>query len=221
MKRKAIPKRVRFEVLKRDKFTCQYCGAQAPEVVLNVDHITPVSKGGTNDISNLITSCFDCNSGKSDIELSDDTAIMKQKAQLDMLQERREQLEMMREWQLELTDETLTEASIVNDIIKKISGMSLTEVGKKSVNKLIKKFGFDTVCDSVRIAFNTYNSPETALAKVGGICWCKTHTTCYNCALFEGRAANGELECPACKNGVRLFSVKEAETCELFTEKSE
>lgn len=220
MKRKAIPKKVRFEVLKRDKFTCQYCGAQAPDVVLNIDHIKPISKGGTNEISNLITSCFDCNSGKSDIELSDDTAIKKQKAQLDMLQERREQLEMMREWQLELTDESLTEATIVDDIIKKISGVHLTESGKKSINKLVRKFGFDVVCDSVRIAFNTYSNPETALSKVGGICWCRTHTTCYDCALFEGREPNGKLKCPANEDGDWIVSVKEAETCELFEEKS-
>ncbi len=53
-KRKAISKKVRFEVFKRDSFTCQYCGAKAPDVVLNCDHIEPVSKGGTNKLLNLI-----------------------------------------------------------------------------------------------------------------------------------------------------------------------
>ena len=62
MARKAIPKSVRFEVFKRDKFTCQYCGASAPDVILEIDHIRPVSKGGTNDILNLVTACRDCNS---------------------------------------------------------------------------------------------------------------------------------------------------------------
>ena len=64
-KRKNLSKSVRFEVFKRDSFTCQYCGKSAPDVVLEVDHIIPVSKGGDNDISNLITSCFECNRGKS------------------------------------------------------------------------------------------------------------------------------------------------------------
>ena len=63
-KRKNVSNKTRFEVFKRDNFTCQYCGKSAPEVVLNVDHIEPVSKGGSNDISNLITSCFECNNGK-------------------------------------------------------------------------------------------------------------------------------------------------------------
>mgnify|MGYP003405974009 CR=1 FL=1 len=51
-KRKTISKKIRFEVFKRDNFTCQYCGRMAPDVVLEVDHINPVSKGGDNDISN-------------------------------------------------------------------------------------------------------------------------------------------------------------------------
>ena len=46
MERKSISKKIRFEVYKRDKFTCQYCGRKATDVILNVDHIEPISKGG-------------------------------------------------------------------------------------------------------------------------------------------------------------------------------
>lgn len=56
---------LRFEVFQRDKHTCQYCGRQAPEVELQVDHLIPVARGGTDDFDNLITSCRECNSGKS------------------------------------------------------------------------------------------------------------------------------------------------------------
>ncbi|MFU3348324.1 HNH endonuclease [Pseudomonas aeruginosa] len=69
--RESIRKSVRFEVFKRDNFTCQYCGAKAPDVVLHVDHINPVSKGGDNEIINLVTACLPCNLGKSDRLLSD------------------------------------------------------------------------------------------------------------------------------------------------------
>ena len=69
--RRPLSKRIRFEVFKRDDFTCQYCGKQPPETVLHVDHIHPVSKGGSDGIDNLITSCADCNLGKSDKELGD------------------------------------------------------------------------------------------------------------------------------------------------------
>lgn len=63
-----ISKRVRFEVLRRDKFNCMYCGRIAPYVVLHVDHVVPVALGGTDDPSNLVAACADCNSGKASIQ---------------------------------------------------------------------------------------------------------------------------------------------------------
>lgn len=61
----AISKKKRFEVFKRDFFTCQYCGATPPSVILQVDHINPVKSGGGNSMDNLITACQPCNLGKS------------------------------------------------------------------------------------------------------------------------------------------------------------
>jgi len=51
----------RFDILKRDNFTCRYCGRRAPEVKLHVDHKIPLSKGGRDIKSNYITCCEDCN----------------------------------------------------------------------------------------------------------------------------------------------------------------
>lgn len=59
-----ISNALRFEILVRDRYTCQYCGAKAPDVQLEIDHKIPVSRGGKNTIENLITSCWDCNNGK-------------------------------------------------------------------------------------------------------------------------------------------------------------
>lgn len=67
--RESLSKKLRFEIFKRDGFTCQYCGRTPPNVILEVDHITPVVNGGTNDEMNLITACFDCNRGKGKREL--------------------------------------------------------------------------------------------------------------------------------------------------------
>src|SRR5574344_570940 len=103
MTRQSIKKSVRFEVFKRDSFTCQYCGKTAPDVVLHVDHIKPVSKGGENDLLNLITSCADCNLGKGARELSDDSIVAKQREQLEELAERHQQLQMMIEWREGMT----------------------------------------------------------------------------------------------------------------------
>lgn len=68
-KRKAIGKRLRFSIFARDNFTCRYCGRQSDSVELHVDHLIPVCQGGTNDESNLVTSCVPCNQGKAGIPL--------------------------------------------------------------------------------------------------------------------------------------------------------
>ncbi len=69
--RQTIPLNVRWAVLKRDKYKCAKCGRSPSsnhKVELEVDHIIPVAKGGTNDIENLQTLCKDCNRGKKDKE---------------------------------------------------------------------------------------------------------------------------------------------------------
>lgn len=73
-KRIHLSKGVRHEVFKRDNYTCQECGAKlgdikpnGEKVKLEVDHIYPVSKGGTNDMNNLQTLCWECNRNKSDV----------------------------------------------------------------------------------------------------------------------------------------------------------
>lgn len=63
--------RTRFEVFKRDDFTCQYCGRKSPAVVLEVDHIVPRREGGADDVVNLRTSCWECNHGKADKPLNE------------------------------------------------------------------------------------------------------------------------------------------------------
>lgn len=63
-KRQGIRKKDRFAIMERDGFKCQYCGAGADSAQLVIDHIVPVAEGGSDIIENLITACFDCNSGK-------------------------------------------------------------------------------------------------------------------------------------------------------------
>ena len=60
----SISKRLRFEILNRDAFTCRYCGRKAPDVALEVDHVYPRSKGGGDHPDNLVTACYACNRGK-------------------------------------------------------------------------------------------------------------------------------------------------------------
>lgn len=63
---------LRFKVLARDNFTCQYCGRTPQDgIKLEVDHIYPKSKGGKLEINNLITACETCNVGKCDVILGE------------------------------------------------------------------------------------------------------------------------------------------------------
>ena len=150
MEREPISKKLRFEVFKRDGFTCQYCGGKAPDVLLHVDHVKPVVNGGQSDILNLITSCAACNLGKGPREISDDSVLVKQQAQLEELSERRTQLELMLQWREEL---------------KNINGLKAAEVVKAfqeaapgwrpkddEVKSWLRRFPFDVILDAIEIS---------------------------------------------------------------------
>lgn len=64
--RQAIRPSVRFNILTRDQYRCVCCGSEAKDgVKLEIDHIIPVSKGGSNQPHNLQTLCTTCNRGKA------------------------------------------------------------------------------------------------------------------------------------------------------------
>lgn len=65
--------KLRFEVFKRDNFTCRYCGRNPSDhgVSLHCDHIYPKAKGGAWVLENLVTACMECNLGKSDTLLDE------------------------------------------------------------------------------------------------------------------------------------------------------
>lgn len=155
-KRKSISKSSRFEVFKRDSFTCQYCGATAPDVLLEVDHINPVANGGDNSILNLITACRDCNSGKGKKTLSDKSAIEKQKQQLDALNEKRQQLKMMIEWKEELEKIDSESIDAIERAIFDGTGRQFTEQGRLYVSTWIEKYGFSLVWESAETARKQY-----------------------------------------------------------------
>lgn len=174
--RKAITKKTRFEIFKRDRFTCQYCGRMAPDVVLEVDHIVPIAEGGGNENTNLITSCMECNRGKGKRKLSDDAVIKAQQTQLVELAEKREQYEMIAQWKAELLDIEYEAALRAVDYWNKISGGNFTEINAPKIQELIKSFGIHAVYDAMDIANNTYvrrlhMSRVEAFDKIGGICY--------------------------------------------------
>lgn len=61
-----ISTKLRFEIFTRDNFKCQYCARTISDgIKLEIDHKTPIAEGGTDNYDNLITSCNECNNGKS------------------------------------------------------------------------------------------------------------------------------------------------------------
>lgn len=181
-KRQGPSKKLRFEVFKRDKFTCQYCGRSAPDVMLEVDHIQPVSKDGDNDILNLVTSCRDCNAGKGPRELTDEAALAKQRQQLAELQERREQLQMMMEWQRELSNLDAETVDQLADLwAELVEGYSLNDNGRHTLAKIAQQYNVAEIGDAMRKAITqkletdaggayTKESVEAAFDYVGRIC---------------------------------------------------
>ena len=170
-KRTSLSKNIRFEVFKRDSFKCQYCGRSAPDVILEVDHVVPVSEGGDNDLLNLVTSCRDCNRGKSNKKLTDTTAIDRQKKQLDDLNEIREQTQMLIQWKQELLTISEEQIDSIDCLLQSVMPCRLNESGRKIFRKYIKRFGFGDVYDACELAFVKYQDIEDAINKVGGICY--------------------------------------------------
>lgn len=172
--RKQLGKKIRFEVFKRDSFTCQYCGKMAPDIILEVDHIIPVTEGGKNEILNLVTSCFDCNRGKGKTKLSDSTVIKKQQSQLINMNEKIEQLKMIIEWKSEMKDIKEMQIDQINALFEDGVYRYLSDFQRKRVSIMIREFGFEEVYEVTEIAIDQYggrNGIEGMLKKMGGICY--------------------------------------------------
>lgn len=184
MARKALSQKTRFEVFKRDSFTCQYCGATAPTIALQVDHIEPVAKGGSNEIINLITSCFSCNSGKGDRALSDESVAKKQIQQLKELNERKEQLEMMAKWRNEMASLDEQKVIAIADAIDKEMAPAnrvITDTYRKEIKAWLKKYTLQEIWEAIEKSSVQYlkdpHDPaqrENFLTKIPKIChWSK------------------------------------------------
>ncbi len=173
--RKPISKKMRFEVFKRDNFTCQYCGRHAPDVVLECDHIKPVAEGGKNTMLNLVTSCFECNRGKGKRKLSDVSEVDKSFNELSLLAERRSQLKMLLDWKAQLEQLENDQIDVISNAIC-AENKCLSDYGRTRTKLLIKRFGFEEVLTAAEIAHDNYMvvqdyGLEYAFNKIGGICY--------------------------------------------------
>jgi len=183
--RKPLSKSARFAVFKRDHFTCQYCGKKAPDVILEVDHIVPVAEGGTNDFINLVTSCRDCNRGKGKRTLDDTTAIAKQRAELDLMAEKQEQISMMLQWKDEMNEITEMYIDELCEQWSLLTGYNVTDRGRLTMKSYLRRFGYEEVEEAIEIAVERYfrddiESAAFAYSKVGGICYNRARQRKYD-----------------------------------------
>lgn len=172
--RQPIGKKLRFEIFKRDSFQCIYCGRVPPEILLEVDHITPVSKGGSNDESNLITSCKDCNIGKGNRSLK---LLPVRKSNEAERQEKLEQLRAISEAEIE-------KKQVVEDSVEAVLGhwetmntaeyeLFITQSHKESIRHFLKN-GLSpiTIIKCLTIAAEKFSASDYRFFKYFcGVCW--------------------------------------------------
>ena len=173
--RKILSKNMRFEVFKRDKFTCQYCGKKAPDVILNVVRIKDIAQGGSNNILNFATICVDCCNGLGNGSPNDETRCR----EIELQQAQREQLKFLLEWKTALAKaEEFAVAEIITYINSKISPFSLSEQGAADIKNLCQKFSHKQIIEAIDGASKKYirydlnginkDSIELFIDKIGG-----------------------------------------------------
>jgi glutaredoxin len=146
-KRKNLGKGLRFEVFKRDTFTCQYCGQKPPDVVLQVDHIMPVAAGGDNDISNLVTACEACNQGKKAKRLDLSPRPDADLTWLEMQQE----LAELRRYQMAKAERDQLTGEIIKALQftwQRVSGLDWTPAGHV-LQQMMNKYSPDMVEEAI------------------------------------------------------------------------
>jgi CRISPR/Cas system Type II protein with McrA/HNH and RuvC-like nuclease domain len=163
----SLSKKLRFEVFKRDMFTCQYCGSKPPSVILEVDHIFPKSKGGKDSIDNLLCSCFDCNRGKSDRTL--DVSPISNEVKNKLIKERANQLKEYHKYTLQIENILEEQFDMVMD-----SYFNFYEYYKVkdrfAIKRFIKELGFEDVSFAMDKAAHVTNSSGDCMRYFFGIC---------------------------------------------------
>ena len=170
----SISKKIRFEVFKRDAFKCAYCGKTPPEVVIEVDHIQPRSRKGSDDINNLITACFDCNRGKKNIPLK--IIPSKINENLKILKEKELQVKEYRKFIEKIQHRINKDIEDIAQIYREqYKGRDFSENFKKiSIKKFLELLPKYEVEDSLRQSINKipYDN-NRVISYFCGVCWKK------------------------------------------------
>lgn len=168
-----ISKKTRFEVFKRDSFTCRYCGNQPPAVTLEPDHVVPVSAGGADLIANLVTSCFDCNRGKGARQLTEIAKPIAENAA--ELLERQEQLTDYRKLlkrELRHLNAAVKRVEVV--FSDRFTGYCFNDRFRSEIrNTFLPRLPVEVLVDSMQIACNRDLPMDRTIKYFCGINWQK------------------------------------------------
>ncbi len=134
---------LRVDIFQRDNHTCQYCGRTPPDIKLVIDHLIPVAQGGNDDFENLVTSCEECNSGKSAKLIKDFTGGSSKEEwskqirakRVSLLRERRKRLDEIRQCWMEL-----------------LGRKSLLEKDNTAIHNFIERYEVDWIIAAIGIA---------------------------------------------------------------------
>lgn len=172
-KRVSIGTKQRFEIFKRDKFTCQYCGAHPPEIVLHVDHIQAVANGGDNSDDNLITSCDRCNLGKGATPLSQIPKSLAERAA--EVAEREEQIRGYNEVMADARDRL--DDDVWDSLEPLIDHFDIDSVQRDwvvSTKRFVNELGMHEVFEAMELAVSRKPHSQYGCFKYFcGICWNK------------------------------------------------
>lgn len=174
----SVSTRLRFEIFKRDRFTCQYCGRNPPAVVLHVDHIEAVSTGGSDKADNLVTACQDCNLGKSNVPLSQVPKSLK-----DVAKESAEKRKQLEAYHAMIEDDRQAQDVVIrqlglhwynlhnNEIDNYIFGDSRALTIRTFLQSLTKFQVFDAMSLAQSKVPTTFGEDDRAFRYFCGICW--------------------------------------------------
>jgi len=188
---------LRFEVLKRDRFTCCYCGKTGGETLLEVDHVVPKSAGGKDAIDNLLTACLECNRGKGSRLLMEGRSPLVSEETIAALRDRLA-------WAKEYDVLRKAEEALVNGYIcEAFRAWMHTFGGEEKDGRLtvpewapnfphegylrgaIRKYGIEETIEAIRITGNRFNGNFGTSMHQGG-------ALPYFLATLRNRAERGE-----------------------------
>ncbi len=155
MARKLISFKIRKAILERDNYRCAICGNTNRHSKLEVDHIIPIVRGGTNDFDNLCILCEECNRGKCDdlIRIPIVKNKLQQELDKDELEKKRQKLEQLRK---------------PKSIEETKGGMTPEEIAKKYPKETIelairikKKYGENFDTNEFKLKLKDYQYEKT------------------------------------------------------------